>query len=121
MLPKLSQSELGHTSGHPGCCPPEPAGAAAGTGKPTERGLDLPEAPTSRGGTVLIALKRWALSFLAFSGIYSASSVCPFCGTPGCPVGAGAAGLVGGFFALAWQYGAGIFRKCKEVAKRIFR
>jgi hypothetical protein len=38
--------------------------------------------------------------WLIFSGIYASSSVCPFCGQFGCPVGAGSAGVVGGFFAL---------------------
>ena len=38
--------------------------------------------------------------WLIFSGIYASSSVCPFCGQAGCPVGAASAGLVGGLFAL---------------------
>ncbi|MEW6328109.1 MAG: hypothetical protein AB1487_11050 [Thermodesulfobacteriota bacterium] len=43
---------------------------------------------------------RWGL---AFSGLYAMFAVCPFCGRVGCPVGAGSAGLVGGFFALCIQ------------------
>jgi hypothetical protein len=38
--------------------------------------------------------------WLIFSGIYASSSVCPFCGRLGCPVGAAGAGIVGGLFAL---------------------
>jgi hypothetical protein len=38
--------------------------------------------------------------WLIFSGIYASSSVCPFCGRLGCPVGGASAGLVGGLFAL---------------------
>jgi hypothetical protein len=35
--------------------------------------------------------------------LYAMFSVCPFCGRPGCPVGAGAAGLFGGFLTLFLQ------------------
>jgi len=52
-------------------------------------------------------LKTWFLPFLAFFGLYASSSVCVFCGGPGCPVGAGAAAVAGGFFAALWQWGAG--------------
>jgi cellulose synthase/poly-beta-1,6-N-acetylglucosamine synthase-like glycosyltransferase len=45
-------------------------------------------------------LFRFLTWWLIFSGIYASSSVCPFCGQYGCPVGAGSAGIVGGFFAL---------------------
>ena len=38
--------------------------------------------------------------WLIFSGIYASSSVCPFCGQLGCPVGGASAGMVGGLFAL---------------------
>jgi hypothetical protein len=43
---------------------------------------------------------RFFTWWLIFSGIYASSSVCPFCGQFGCPVGAASAGIVGGFFAL---------------------
>ncbi len=45
-------------------------------------------------------LIRFLTWWLIFSGIYASSSVCPFCGQAGCPVGAASAGLVGGLFAL---------------------
>jgi hypothetical protein len=66
------------------------------------------------------ALKRWLLWFLTFFGIYASSSMCPFCGTPGCPVGAGGAALAGGFFAALWQYGKNIWESLQRiVAKRV--
>ncbi len=43
---------------------------------------------------------RFLTWWLIFSGIYASSSVCPFCGQVGCPVGGASAGLVGGLFAL---------------------
>ena len=49
---------------------------------------------------VIGRLLRFLTWWLIFSGIYASSSVCPFCGQVGCPVGAASAGLVGGFFAL---------------------
>jgi len=61
-------------------------------------------------------LKRSAVWFLTFFGIYSASSVCPFCGSPGCPVGVGGAAVVGGLFAGLMQYGKNLL----EMGKRIF-
>jgi len=38
--------------------------------------------------------------WFGLSSLYAMFSVCPFCGRQGCPLGAGAAGLVGGFFTL---------------------
>lgn len=70
------------------------------------------EASAAAGDSGFIfSLKRWALWFLAFFGIYASSSMCPFCGTPGCPVGAGGAALVGGFFAGLWQYGRVVLKR----------
>ena len=43
--------------------------------------------------------------WLIFTGIYASSSVCPFCGRPGCPVGGVSAGVVGGIFALVMEKG----------------
>jgi hypothetical protein len=48
-------------------------------------------------------LFRFLGLWLAFTGVYAMFSVCPFCGQVGCPVGAGSAGIVGGFFALTVQ------------------
>ena len=50
--------------------------------------------------------------WLIFSGIYASSSVCPFCGRLGCPVGGASAGLVGGLFAL-------IIGKAKVIKARL--
>jgi len=49
----------------------------------------------------LLRLVGWSFGF---SGLYIMFAVCPFCGQPGCPVGAGSTALVGGFFALCVQY-----------------
>lgn len=75
----------------------------------------------SRSAPVLEAWKRRLLWFLTFFGIYASSSMCPFCGTPGCPVGAGGAALVGGLFAGLWQHGTNLLMKCKEVAQKLLR
>lgn len=48
---------------------------------------------------------RFITWWLIFSGIYASSSVCPFCGQLGCPVGAAGAGVVGGFFAVILEKG----------------
>jgi hypothetical protein len=64
-----------------------------------------------------VRLRNWLLWFLAFFGIYASSSVCVFCGTPGCPVGAGGAAVVGGIFTVLWQYG----RRFWDGALRLWR
>jgi hypothetical protein len=56
--------------------------------------------------------------WFAFSGLYSMFAVCPFCGRVGCPVGAGSAGLVGGFFALCMQNWKTFF---KFIYSKLFR
>jgi hypothetical protein len=52
-------------------------------------------------GRLLKSLTWW----LIFTGIYASSSVCPFCGRAGCPVGGVSAGVVGGVFALVMAKG----------------
>ncbi|MBM4287799.1 MAG: hypothetical protein FJ135_06575 [Deltaproteobacteria bacterium] len=98
---------------HPPCCPCDPQTAEI-TG--AEEALSFADKSASLSPTRLTALKRWAIYFLTFFGIYSASSVCPFCGAPGCPVGAGGAALVGGFFASLMQYGKNV----REIFRRFF-
>jgi len=49
--------------------------------------------------------------WLIFSGIYASSSVCPFCGQLGCPVGGASAGIVGGLFALVLGKGQVIIER----------
>ncbi len=61
-------------------------------------------------GRALKLLTWW----LIFSGIYASSSVCPFCGQAGCPVGAASAGLVGGLFAL-------VIGRGKVIMARVIR
>ena len=50
-------------------------------------------------------LFRFLTWWLVFTGIYASSSVCPFCGRVGCPVGGVSAGVVGGVFALVMAKG----------------
>lgn len=80
-----------------------------------------PPPSAAKGGGRGQALRHWCLWFLAFFGIYASSSVCPFCGTPGCPVGAGGATVVGGLGAFLWRFGGDIVKKVKEVAVRVSR
>ena len=53
----------------------------------------------------LADLKKYGQWWLVFAGLYASSSVCPFCGKPGCPVGPGAAGLIGLVFAWLMTFG----------------
>ena len=54
--------------------------------------------------TWISKLLRFLALWLGISWLYAGSSgVCPFCGQPGCPVGAGSAGVVGAFIALVVQ------------------
>jgi len=117
MPPKSLQPELHRPGGHPGggqeaargeVAAEDPARAA-----PAEQ---KPEAAPLAGG-----FKRWALWFLAFFGIYASSSLCPFCGAPGCPVGIGGAALVGGVFACLWQYGKGAWEKLRGFVAKGYR
>ena len=51
-------------------------------------------------GKLFQFLKWW----FAFTGLIASTSVCPFCGTPGCPVGIGAATTMGGAFSFIMQF-----------------
>ena len=70
---------------------------------------------------VIGGLLRFFSWWLVFFGIYASSSVCPFCGTPGCPVGVGAAGIMGGFFAALWTYGRAWLDRLKALIGRFGR
>jgi hypothetical protein len=54
---------------------------------------------------------RFFTWWFIISGIYASSSVCPFCGQMGCPVGAASAGVVGGFFALVIGKGQAVWQR----------
>jgi len=84
-------------------------------------GGTLADRPELQEGGRWDALKRYILWFLAFFGIYASSSVCPFCGTPGCPVGVGGAALMGGVFACLWQYGKSAWEKFKALVAKSSR
>lgn len=118
MSGKLSQPESGLAFGKPACCPSETALLKTTVNRQTESSANNSD---PKGKVHIGAFKRWLLWFLTFFGIYASSSMCPFCGTPGCPVGVGGAALVGGIFAGLWQYGHSVFRKGKEVVQRLFR
>ena len=115
MLPKSPQPELSHPRAHPDCCGHEAVGVRAGTEDPPRT---LSERLKNEAGTLSGSLKHRVLWFLAFFGIYASSSVCPFCGTPCCPVGVGGAALVEAVFACLWQYGKSAWEKIRGfVAK----
>jgi arsenate reductase len=97
--------------------PEEPNQGAPPSGEPGKGPEDRQRPPRSgniRQHPVIHGFARFLGWWLVFFGVYSSASVCPFCGAPGCPVGAGAAGLVGGFFALAWQYGKSFIRNVRN-------
>ena len=57
----------------------------------------------------------WAIGF---GGLYATFSACPFCGQPGCPVGAGTTGIIGGFFALCMQIWNIPVKRLKNLFRR---
>lgn len=82
----------------------------------------LPGQPRTRKiyqNPVIGGLLRFFSWWLVFFGIYASSSVCPFCGQAGCPVGVGAAGIMGGFFAAIWIYGKAWLDRLKELIGRL--
>ena len=62
---------------------------------------------------------RFIAWWFAFTGLYSMFAVCPFCGQAGCVVGAGSAGVIGGFLAFLLQYGKATFGFIKDCLFRI--
>ena len=118
MLPESLQTELSHPCAHPDCCSHDTAETETPVGNPAGA---LANEPELQGVGRWTALKRSILWFLTFFGIYASSSVCPFCGTPGCPVGVGGAAVVGGVFACLWQYGKSAWEKLREFIDKSFR
>lgn len=68
---------------------------------------------------VIGGLWRFFCYWLVFFGIYASSTVCPFCGQPGCPVGVASAGIMGGFFATIWIYGKAWLVRLKGLIGRL--
>jgi hypothetical protein len=68
---------------------------------------------------VIGRLFRFLTWCLIFMGIYASSSVCPFCGKVGCPVGGVSAGIVGGFFALVIEKGKSILSRLANMCSRV--
>ena len=58
--------------------------------------------------TGIINFFKW---WLGFTGLIAGTSVCPFCGQPGCPTGAGFAAAIGGFFAIFMQNWKKLFKR----------
>jgi hypothetical protein len=58
-------------------------------------------------------ISKFFFWWFGLSSLYAMFSVCPFCGRQGCPVGAGTAGLVGGFFTLLLQNWRNFVKKLK--------
>jgi hypothetical protein len=110
MTLKSPLPQLSRTCVHPECCSREAAATEAACDSAAKT---RPDPPQNQGAALWSSLKRSVLWFLAFFGIYASSSICPFCGTPGCPVGAGGAALVGGVFACLWQYGKSAWEKAR--------
>jgi hypothetical protein len=67
------------------------------------RTLDGHEHHTHKKNTILGHIFRFSIWWFSLSGLYMLFAACPCCGQVGCPVGAGTAGLVGGFFTLCKQ------------------
>jgi hypothetical protein len=82
------------------------------------RTLDEHEHHIHKKNTILGYLFRFSIWWLSLSGLYMLFAACPCCGQVGCPVGAGTAGLVGGFFTLCklnWKEFIGL------IHSRLFR
>ena len=76
------------------------------------------EANAVKKNPILGHLLRIFGLWLAFSGLYAMFAVCPFCRQVGCPIGAGSAGLVGGFFAFLMQNWKAFV---KSIYRKLFR
>jgi hypothetical protein len=74
-----------------------------------------PAAPKFYRHPLIGRLMRFFTWWLIFVGIYASSSVCPFCGRVGCPVGGASAGIVGGFFALVLEYGKALWTRLSQL------
>jgi hypothetical protein len=92
----MSPEKTGHTHEHQNDFSPVPNDNRR---PPLPRGERFSKYPL-RG-----RLSRVLALWLIFTGIYASSSVCPFCGRAGCPVGGVSAGIVGAFFALFIEKG----------------
>jgi hypothetical protein len=73
---------------------------------------------THKKNTIFGYLFRFSIWWLSLSGLYMLFATCPCCGQVGCPVGAGTAGLVGGFLTLCKQNWKGF---TKLIHSKLFR
>ena len=118
MPPESPQPELSLPGAPPNCCGHDAAETETPLSNPA---LVLTNEPELQEGGRWTAIKHHVLWFLAFFGLYASSSVCPCCGTPGCPVGAGGAAVVGSVFACLWQYGKSAWEKLSGFVIKRFR
>ena len=82
------------------------------------RTADEHENHIHKKNTILGYLFRFSIWWLSLSGLYMVFATCPCCGQVGCPVGAGSAGLIGGFFTLCKQNWKG---PIKFIYSKLFR
>gem|GEM_PF-802063 len=66
-------------------------------------------------------LLRFAGWWSIFAGALAVNSVCPICGTQGCPVGIGTTGIIAAFFAGLKQWGIVFFKKTVDIIRTFFR
>jgi len=116
MPPESPQPELSRPGAHHGCCGHDALETETPLGNPAG---GLAHEPELQEGGRWTALKRHVLWFLAFFCIYASSSVCPFCGTPGCPVGVGGAAVVGSVFACLCQYGKSAWERLRGFIDKL--
>ncbi|MBC2716328.1 MAG: hypothetical protein HF978_13545 [Desulfobacteraceae bacterium] len=76
-----------------------------------------PVGPVDGQKSIKKRIMHFLFRWLAFFGIFAGTTVCPFCGQMGCPVGVGGAAAAGGFFALLSQN----WRAAISTVKNIFK
>ena len=108
------------TDEHCECCSHEHANCECASGAVGEKADSVSDAEGGRG-VLLRTLLRFSGIWLAVALLFGTTSVCPFCGQHGCPVGAGSAGVLGGVAAFVLQgrklvvgFFKKIFRSCKS-------
>ena len=62
---------------------------------------------------------RFAGWWSVFAGLLAINSVCPICGTAGCPVGIGTTGIIAAFFAAVKQWGGCLFNGVRDRIRNI--
>ncbi|HOP62773.1 MAG TPA: hypothetical protein PK358_05550 [Spirochaetota bacterium] len=60
---------------------------------------------------------RFAGWWSIFAGALAVNSVCPVCGSQGCPVGIGTTGIIAAFFAATKQWGGIFLKKIRDYIR----